>query len=270
MINVVNVILHGVYGYIFRSTCIEAYTPAVCGHIYKAGGLDYKNAARLRQRVDYSLQGVSGDPQTRCQPDCHHNPVLPLASAAAIDPFTKRFCMIRLPYPAVIDGYPQPQYYPVDSYVLGAVYSGRDATPLNAMDMCPSAQVIAYPRNDERLRLDADDGGKGIDLGSLTPQSGTGITNVHIWCTINPDDMSMSGMTPEGHIRRAFAALVDLVPALETTLQIPDGFSPSASNDDYPPGVGPCDVDPGSNGCVGLLFGKVNCHYSNLMFWPAE
>ena len=94
--------------------------------------------------------------------------------------------------------------------------------------------------------------------------------NVHIWCTIDPDDMSLHGMSPDGHIRRAFAALVDLFPTLEVTLQIPDKFSPTPCDEVRPPGVTRCDVDPGRKDCKKVDFGKVNCHYSMPMFWPKE
>jgi len=158
----------------------------------------------------------------------------------------------------------------MDAYEVGDVFAGRDSTPLNGMNCCPSMLIIAYARSEKFLRLDPDDGGVGIDLSSLTPQPGTSIVNLHIWCTINPADMAMSGMTPEGHIRKAFAALVDLIPTVETTLQIPDRFSPAACAESHPPGVGPCDVDPGRPGCIAIAFGKVNCHYSNLIFVPSE
>ena len=244
MTDVVNVILHGVYGYILRKDFVEAYTPAVYGHIYKAGGLDYRCAQKLR-RVDYNLRGVAGDPNARFKPDPSSYPLLPLPSSVHVDPFSKRYCMFRLPYPKQLSGYTK-QLYALDAYEIGSVYGGRDSTSLNGMDSCPSMLIIAYERSEKFLRLDPDDGGIGIDLSYLTPQPGTSIVNLHIWCTINPDDMAMSGMTHEGHIRKAFAALVDLVPPLEATLQIPDRFAPIACDEKtYPPGVGRCDVDHG-------------------------
>jgi hypothetical protein len=268
MTDVVNVILHGVYGYILRKDFVEAYTPAVYGHIYKAGGLDYRCAQKLR-RVDYNLRGVAGDPNARFKPDPSSYPLLPLPSSVHVDPFSKRYCMFRLPYPKQLSGYTK-QLYALDAYEIGSVYGGRDSTSLNGMDSCPSMLIIAYERSEKFLRLDPDDGGIGIDLSYLTPQPGTSIVNLHIWCTINPDDMAMSGMTHEGHIRKAFAALVDLVPPLEATLQIPDRFAPIACDETYPPGVGRCDVDPGRKGCTLIEFGKVNCQYTNLIFQPPE
>ena len=268
MTDVVNVILHGVYGYILRKDFVEAYTPAVYGHIYKAGGLDYKSAQQLR-RVNYNLRGVAGDPNARFKPSPSSYPLLPLPDSAPVDPFGKRYCMLRLPYPKQIPGYSN-QLYALDAHEIGDVFAGRDSAPINGMDSCPSILTIAYARSEKFLRLDPDDGGVGIDLSPLTSQPGTSIVNLHIWCTINPDDMTMAGMTHEGHIRKAFAALVDLVPPLELTLQIPDRFAPTACDETYPPGVGPCDVEPGRKGCSLLAFGKVNCQHANLILQPPE
>ena len=268
MTDVVNVILHGVYGYILRKDFVEAYTPAVCGHIYKAGGLDYRKAQQLR-RVNYSLRGVSGDPSKRFKLDPTKYPLLPLPNSGPVDPFEKRYCMFRLPYPKQIPGYSN-QLYALDAYEVGDVFAGRDSAPLNGMDSCPSMLIIAYARSEQFLRLDPDDGGVGIDLSHLTPQPGTSTVNLHIWCTTDPDDIAMSGMTHEGHIRKAFAALVELVPPLEATLQIPNRFAPTACDENYPPGVGRCDVDPGRKGCSHVEFGKVNCQYTNLIFQPPE
>jgi hypothetical protein len=268
MPDIVNLLLHGVYGYILRKDYLEAYTPAVYGHIYKAGGLDFKTAQQLR-RVNYNLRGVSGDPGERFRPDPLKFPLVPLPDSAPVDPFGKRYCMFRLPYPAKIQGYTD-RLFAVDAYEVGNIYAGRDCSPLNKLDCCPSMLIIVYARSEKFLRLDPDDGGVGIDLSYLSPNPGTNIVNLHLWCTINPEDMAMSGMTNEGHIRAAFAALMDLVPPLETTLQIPDRFAPTACAENYPPGVGRCDVDPGRDGCSLIQFGKVNCHYANLIFQPPD
>jgi hypothetical protein len=266
--DIVNLILHGVYGYILRKDFVEAYTPAVHGHIYGVGGLDYKNAKPLK-RVTYNLRGVAGDPNEIFKPDPSTCPVLPLPKIGPVDPFGKRYCMFRFPYPRKISGYTK-QLYALDAYEVGNIYAGRDSTALNNMDSCPSMLIIVYERSDKFLRLDPDDGSVGIDLSDLLPNPGTSIVNLHVWCTINPADMTMCGMTHEGHIRKAFASLVDLVPSLEVTLQIPDRFSPAACEEDYPAGVGRCDVDPGRKNCSRLEFGKINCHYANLIFQPAE
>src|ERR1700674_1384108 len=132
MTDMVNVILHGVYGYILRKDFVEAYTPAVYGHIYKAGGSDYKSAQQLR-RVNYNLRGGAGDPNARFKPDPRSYPLLPLPDSVPVDPFGKRYCMFRLPYPKQIPGYSN-QLYALDAYEIGDVFAGRDSAPLNGMD----------------------------------------------------------------------------------------------------------------------------------------
>jgi hypothetical protein len=257
----VNVILHGVFGYVFRQNNFQVYTPAVCGHIYRAGGKDYKKATSLRRLIEYTLTGVAGDASGRPKTDPLHHPVLPIQADAQIDCFDKRFCSFRLPYPREIKGVQQ--FVPVDAYVLGKVYAGRDATPLNSLEDCPSCLILVYERDNTALKLLPDDGSVPIDLGYIDPNPGGESVNVHIWCTTDPEDMAMAGMTPEGHIRKAFAALLDMFPH-EITIEIPDGFSPTACDENLPEGVTRCDVDPGRPNCPGR-FGKVNCHYSMVM-----
>jgi hypothetical protein len=260
----VNVILHGVFGYVFRQNNFQVYTPAVCGHFYRAGGKDFSKAAPLRRCIEYTLTGVAGDACAKPETDPDHHPVLPLKEDARIDCFEKRFCTFRLPYPRKIKE--TRQFIPVDAYILGKVYAGRDAVPLDSLEDCPSCLILVYERETSAaLQLLPDDGGAPIDLGNIDPNPCGQIVNVHIWCTTDPNNMAMDDMTPEGHIRKAFAALVDMFPH-EITIGIPDGFTPTECKEDLPDGVLPCDVDPGREGCG--KFGKVNCHYSMLMFVP--
>ncbi len=268
MADIVNVILHGVYGYILKEDFCEIYTPAVHGHIYRAGGLDYSHAKPLK-RVTYQLRGVAGDPHARFNPDPSVYPILPLSKIGPVDLYKKHYCKFQFPYPKQISGYSQ-QLYAMDAYEVGAIYAGRDSTTLNQMECVPSMLIIVYERSECPLGLEPVDGTCGIDLSFLLPKPGTNIVNLHIWCTLNPDDLTMAGMTHEGHIRRAFSDLVNLIPALEVTLQIPDNFSPTACEENYPPGVTRCDVDPGRENCSRPEFGKVNCHHANLIFQPAE
>ena len=66
--SLVNVILHGVFGYVFEKDHICAYTHAVFGHMYKAGEVDYTRDPQLKP-VDYALKGVAPDPRNRRNPD---------------------------------------------------------------------------------------------------------------------------------------------------------------------------------------------------------
>ena len=78
--------------------------------------------------------------------------------------------------------------------------------------------------------------------------------------------MTQGGYTPEGHLKgEGFAALVDMFPLLEVTIQFPDGFTPEPADPEIlPAGVQTCDVDPGRCGHA-PDFGHVNCHYANLL-----
>jgi hypothetical protein len=276
MDRIVNVLFHGVFGYVLREKCIEIYTPAVCHHVYMAGGIDNASCKPLVRGLTYDLRGVCGDPNQRSKPNNDDYPLLSLDAGDTLDEFNKRFCKFHIPYPRTIDGYSS-QMYPVDAFEAGAIFAGANAGPLNGMDVLPSSLIFVYLRNDGMLRLESETGDSVIDLSQLPETCVPGITNVHIWCTLQNDPNGMSpanGMSPEGHLRRAFAALVDCFPELELTIEIPDRFAPTAVDaEDLPPGVGPCDVDPDRKSCakkmeLALLFGKTNCHYSSVMFWP--
>jgi len=265
----VNVIMHGVFGYVLKpGEYIEAYTPAVHGHIYRAGGLKYDDAKPLRHGINYTLKGVQGDPKARRKPDCEHHPIVE-RKIDPIDEYKKRYCMIRLPYPPRLESSDnESQIYPVDAFELGEIYAGQHVGTLNDMEQCPSLLVFVYPRNHEKLELIADDLSCPIEFETNAVNADVAITNAHIWCTIGPKDLGHSGMSRDAHTRRAFNALVDLFPALDLRLQYPDRIAPTACAEHRPPGVSRCDIDPGREGCIKSDVGKVNCHYSNLIFWP--
>ena len=104
-----------------------------------------------------------------------------------------------------------------------------------------------------------------MPLDDLPSDAPPGYTNLHIWCTTPPMDASGHGYTPEGHLRRGFAALIDMLPGIEITIQFPDGFTPApADSESHPQGVSWCDVDPGRDECIPDI-GHVNCHYANVL-----
>jgi hypothetical protein len=267
----VNVILHGVFGYVFKNQYILAYTPAVCGHIYKAGGIDYDHAADLTQRTCYTLIGVQGDPTARPQLSSKIHPALPLDAKASVDPYGLAFCTFQLPYPKD----PKNNFLVFDRLQVGEIYGGRDAAPLNALISFPAVLVLVYERGFGTLALVDSGGRQPIDFSNLPANPGGQSVNIHIWCTIKPDDMAMSGMTPEGHVRKTFSGLMNLFPH-EVCIEVPNRFSPNRCPDPpYPEGVTATDIDPANanpapNDCSGmsLLVGKVNCHYSMLIFPP--
>jgi len=261
MAKIVNVLLHGIFGYVFGKNHIEVYVPAVCGHVYKAGRASNGVGAQQLCRTEYTLAGVHGG--SRVLPDCNVSPVLSLPPKTVIDEFGKRYCKIHLPYPAPFPGC-KDQMCAVDRYKVGSIYAGRDAGPLNKLKSFPNMHIFVYELRGDSLKLENLSGGEPIDLTNPTGD----VINVHIWCTTPPMDMDTHGSTRAGHLRKGFAALVDMFPTHEITLQIPDGFTPAADTEALPDGVGKCDVDPGRAGCA--HFGEVNCGYANIMFDPTE
>ena len=186
-----------------------------------------------------------------------------------MDEFGKTYCRIRLPYPTIFDGHGKPMWT-MDAARVGNIFSGRDASYLNGVQPFPSMHALCYQRGEGGLRFEMSDGSGEIPLDDLASDAPDGYTNLHIWCTTPPmaPDYPMH-MTADGHLRRGFAALVDLFPALEVTIEFPDGFTPApADQEPLPAGVGRCDVDPSRAGCKsGLvpMIGHVNCHYANLL-----
>jgi hypothetical protein len=141
---------------------------------------------------------------------------------------------------------------------------------LNKVSACPSLLAFVYPWSGETVQLEPDDLSDPIVFGVSSNNANVVMLNAHIWCTLAPGSMQQPGSSHvkgDGHLRRAFSALVDLFPDLELTIQFPDGFSPTQADESRPLGVSFCDVDPGRKGCS-TPFGKVNCHYANLVIWP--
>lgn len=269
MADQVNVLLHGIFGYVFTPRYIEAYAPAVCGHVYKVSRSRSMAEVKTKSlpKSDFALAGVQAG--WSFPPDSKVSPVVPLAKGAIVDEFRKRFCKICLPYPKAFESQGKPMWA-MDAFKVGSIFSGRDADALNSVQPFPSMHALCYERAQGALQFEMCDGTDPIPLEDLDPDSDTpaGFINLHIWCTTPPMDMDLHGLTPDGHLRRGFAALVDLFPQLEVTIQFPDGFTPAPADQEIlPDGVQKCDVDPGREGCVSRIpeFGHVNCHYANVL-----
>jgi len=257
----VNVLLHGIFGYVFTPKYIEAYAPAVCGHMYKVSRSRTLADTKELPNTNFVLTGVqAGWP---FKPDPTVSPVVPLTKGEIIDEFDKRFCKISLPYPTIFDGQGKPMWA-MDAFQVGSIFGGRDAGALNSVQPFPSLHVFVYERDQGGLQFEMLDGTSPIPLDDLESDAPYGFTNLHIWCTTPPMDLSHHGHTPDGHLRKGFAALIDMFPLLEVTTQFPDGFTPKpADSEPLPAGVQFCDVDPGREGCI-FRFGHLNCHYANV------
>lgn len=271
----VNVLLHGAYALMCDDDCIWAYTPACFGHMYNAGGRDYKANPKLRRLVDYKLRGVKEESKRNITPDPKENPVLSLSALrigrGEIDTYDKRFTRICLPYPATRKSDPPPLMGALHAYV-GQVYSGKlAAEPLNAMDMCPSMQILVY-EIDQNSVFGLYPADSSEPITAVDSTSDPTVVNFHIYCTKAPDDsrMGSKSMTPEGHMRRTFAATVGLVGCLELVMTFPDGFHPAVPLDEaLPKGVDPkSDLEPDGPRAPHVLWGKVNCGSAQFIFVP--
>jgi hypothetical protein len=287
MAKLVNVLLHGIFGYVLADDYIYAYTPCVCGHIYKTSTGSGKSLddADDFNRGDYALLGVLTGSAFPFPVDRYPQVPIALDAKHQIDEFGKRYSMFRLPYPESLH-----RVCALDKYQVGSIYAGRDAGPLNGSELDPSCvgqvaslHMFTYAEDGTTLQLASLDPvsgeiGRGapILVGKTFTRVGRDrVTNFHIWCTTPPMDMKKDGYTAEGHLRRGFASLVDMFPRIEVTIEFPDGFTPKAVSDQAPLGVSSVDVDPtrdrepGRNG-ISPYFGHVNCHYANILFVPTE
>lgn len=268
----VNVLLHGIFGYNFGPDYIDAYAPAVCHHINKvSASRDLGHAVPL-PRADFELTGVIAGSQFL--PDESKSPLVTLPKNTVIDEFGKRHSMIRLPYPKNVKS-----ISPIDAYYVKSIFAGRDAPGLNSVVPFPSMHIFSYERaidtqlvlipTDEQIAIRGGATATAINLDQLKSDASDGYTNAHIWCTLPPNMPDTPSMpSEEGHLRRGFAALIDLFPTLEITIEIPDEYSPAADRPEVlPPGVISCDVDPGRPKCTAatIVYGHVNCHYANIM-----
>jgi len=270
MIEKVNVLLHGVFGYLFTADYIEAYVPAVSGHIYKVsqtreiqksdGREAEKLIAECLPREDLKLVGIVRGKKIDLDPKI--SPVVKMRKGSTFDEFGKRFCKIFLPYPNSSNGN-EKIMFPLDKFHVGSIFSGKHGSHCNKVQPYPSMHAFVYERDRMPLQFERCDGKDPIRLDHLRRDADTphGVTNIHVWCTTPPMDMAHAS---DGHLRRAFPALVDIFPGLEVTIQIPDGFTPAAAEiEERPYGVTLCDVDPSRKECASH-FGHVNCHYANL------
>jgi hypothetical protein len=277
---IVNVLLHGIFGYHFTRECIEAYAPAVCMHINMVSESRDLGTAVPLPRADFRLTGVV--PGCRFPPDQSKSPVVPLPKGTKIDEFGKRHCIIRIPYPASPD-----DVWPLDPYVVGSIYAGSQAPYLNSVTNLPSMHAFSYERDGSCLELvpssapypiHQGEEANPIDLDCLVSDAPDGYTNVHIWCTLPPmlvAEFAEQNFTPTGHLRRGFASLIDLFSTVEVTIEIPDGFTPEQAPEVRPLGVCCLDVDPARQNCdeeaikiasdPRLMYGHVNCQYSNII-----
>ncbi len=280
-IRFINVLMHGAFSYVFDSDCIRAYTPACFGHQYTAGTRDMMKNPQLCQRIDYSLKGVKTAGKSTISPDKTCNPVVSLGDIcvdrSSIDIWHNRYTMIELPYPVPREAGNRPQlmHSAINAYV-GEIYSGPlAAKSLNSMKMCPSMHIFVYELEEsENCQLEPISGVAPPIVASEVCQKAPDTLNLHIFCTQPPtitlDKMVAMGMTPEGHIRRVFASVVDLIGGMELHINFPNGFDPKepegAAIPQLPVGVEQQELEPG--GTMGVLFGKVNCEYTDLMFVP--
>lgn len=281
-----NVIMHGAFGYVFDDDAIRVYSPACFGHFYAAGGLH--SLQNICQNVDYRLIGVKApNPSKRTiSPGGTADPVLSLSKVGIdrkdIDSFNVRYTMLELPYPLERTERPSLIYTALNELV-GEIYTGDSnaTTGLNGLDMLPSMHLLTYELLEGEdcglLPLNAPKPDCGmIPANQPSPTDPDVSINFHIFCSKAPM-ADMSGMTDDGHIRRAFAAVVGMLGGLELSLNFPNRFQPALPSNPppLPVGVSQSDLEPGDvaflakdGGPLKPMFGHVNCQYTDLLVIP--
>ena len=167
MADQVNVLLHGIFGYVFTPRCIEAYAPAVCGHIYQVSRSRSLSQTKDLPKSDFALTGVQAG--WSFPPNPKASPVVSLAKGSIVDEFKKRFCKICLPYPKAFDGQQMPMWT-MDAYKVGSIFSGRDAASLNTVQPFPSMHALCYERDQGTLQFAMCDGSSPIPLDDLVSE----------------------------------------------------------------------------------------------------
>ena len=255
-IELVNVVLAGVYAYVVEKDGITAYSPALNSHVYEAGP-----QSKLQEivRGDYTLCGVEAD-VCPGKPDCKKNPVLVPDDAGIerFDCYKKHFLQLRLPHPYT--------KFPLEPCVTGGIFRGKAADPLNQMDQFPALYAFVYRlKSLKDLALEPINGyGKKIPFEDLpaNPPPNQHTANLFIYATLKVGRMGLQ-MDHSGHTRRAFHSLVDMFDKMELTIEIPDGFAPTKVDYELPNGLTKEQVENPPM----TSFGKVNCQHSNVVVW---
>jgi hypothetical protein len=277
-----NVIMHGVFGYVLnpKEKVLHALTPAVFPHVYSARNYGAtkppktKDAHSVPLHGDYTLTGIQGKASFNIDKG---TPSIPAKKSKIkyCDYYCKRRFSVDLPFPTGDGSSTGSPYFLLDSFNVGSIYRGLAAEPLNNIGMdspFPSLFCFVYKVNAKEalalvprvsqpsIRIGQPEP-KSIPLDFLIPsESNASYANLHIMGGLDPAIMTMRKGKKDDHAphaRRAFASLVDMFDELPLTLEIPDGFAPQRIFPPLPKGVTLGDIEKGGDQ---PRYGHANCH----------
>lgn len=263
----INVVLSGVYGYVIGKSEVYAFTPAQDMHIYKVGWKT--GVCKDIRRGDYVLTGVKGESDLP-ELDITRVPIIDASKVPVgkCDPFSKRYMRLHLPFPEAV--------YDLEPYEVGEIFAGTAGASLNQLKQFPSLYAFQYDRDPSAGLGLIPKGitGEPIWMSDVPPNDppASHTANIFILATMRTGMEGADGKMHlfdekerDAHTRRALASMVDLFCELDLRIEIPDRFSPTKiTGYACPEGLTPEQVeDP--NLCLGVRWGKVNCHYSNIM-----
>jgi hypothetical protein len=198
-----NLVFHGLFGYVIWPDRIEVLAPDVNDHVYKAG--TWGKELRLKQGTTYRLGGVVAS-ATSPAIDRKNNLVFRTISEIDRSP-SKIFCSFSLPLPASMSGLrhaPNTKARPF--------FSGPASANL-AIDSLPMIQTLVFHVQDIHQL------GFGTAL-SWTPQiAKDGTVNLHIWAEPDADP----GEPHPNHAPMAFNQLMSLFPQIQLQLEFGAG-----------------------------------------------
>ena len=164
--------------------------------------------------------------------------------------------------------------YDLEPYEVGEIFAGTAGASLNQLKQFPSLYAFQYDRDPSAGLglIPKGTAGEPIWLSDVPPNDppASHTANIFILATMLTGMDGTDGKTRlfdekerDAHTRRALASMVDLFCRLDLRIEIPDRFSPTKKAYDCPEGLTPEQVEDPSP-CV-LHWGKVNCHFSNVV-----
>src|SRR5215472_2410912 len=93
----VAVVFHGAFGVRFTKSNVEVYVPKISAHVNLFGA--WENLRELEESVNYTLDGVPGNPGKLPEPDPESNVMFEKISKPEAGSY---FCKITLPNPSSI------------------------------------------------------------------------------------------------------------------------------------------------------------------------
>ena len=214
-----NVIFHGLFGFVINPRHIEVVATRIPEHLYLAG--TWMMETQLQPGVSYVLHGVSGQ---------KYPPTIDQTKNARVGGWTiidrspdKHFCSFCLPFPNSVSS--ERLFEPNSDY---PIFSGSDAPspPPYFLAMVP---IFTYTVNDlSKVELTPD-----IPWKPAPECKSPYFTNLHIWAE---PLVPMKAQGSAGHFAKAFESLAAQFSGLDMHVANADGklLDPCSSTDGVP------------------------------------